>query len=94
MTRPGKLAAVWRAAGFRDVRDTALTVRMDYADFENDQQPFVDRQGPVADDVASLDAATLGRLRRAYLDGGAGLPPLLRRDRLGGARRHARLIAI
>lgn len=73
MTRPGELGAAWRAAGFRDVHETALTIRMDYADFEDYWGPYLGRQGPVADYVTSLDAAALGRLRehvrRAYLDG-------------------------
>ena len=33
MTRPGELAAAWRAAGLIDVRDTMLTIRMDFASF-------------------------------------------------------------
>jgi SAM-dependent methyltransferase len=30
MTRPGELTAAWRAAGFVDVRDTALHIRMEF----------------------------------------------------------------
>jgi ubiquinone/menaquinone biosynthesis C-methylase UbiE len=78
MTRPGELAAAWRAAGFRDVRESALAIRMEYADFRDFWTPFLGRQGPAADYVASLDAEALARLeahlRRAYLDGEADGP--------------------
>lgn len=73
MMRPGELAAAWRDAGFLDIRATALTIRMEYADFEDYWAPYVGRQGPAADYVAGLDAAVSARLRehvrRAYMDG-------------------------
>ena len=71
--RPGELAAAWRGAGFLTIREASLTIRMDYADFEDYWSPFTGRQGPAAAYVAGLDTATLARLRehvrRAYLDG-------------------------
>ena len=73
MSRPGELAAAWRAAGFQDVAETELTIRMDYADFEDFWSPYLGGQGPGGAYVAGLDAAALARLRehvrRAYLDG-------------------------
>jgi SAM-dependent methyltransferase len=38
MTRPGELAAAWQEAGFQDIDETTLTIRMDYADFEDFRQ--------------------------------------------------------
>lgn len=71
--RPGELAAAWRDAGFLDIRETALTIRMEYADFEDYWAPYLGRQGPAADYVARLDARAVARLRDhvrlAYLDG-------------------------
>jgi ubiquinone/menaquinone biosynthesis C-methylase UbiE len=73
MTRPGELAAAWQAAGFQDIREALLTIRMDYADFEDFWRPHLGGQGPAAEYVAGLDATALDRLRehlrRAYLDG-------------------------
>ena len=46
MSRPGELAAAWRAAGFQDVAETELTIRMDYADFEDFWSPYLGGQGP------------------------------------------------
>jgi ubiquinone/menaquinone biosynthesis C-methylase UbiE len=73
MTRPGELAAAWRAAGFDEVRETLLTIRMDYASFEDFWAPYCGGQGPGADYVASLEPAAAELLRehvrRAYLDG-------------------------
>ena len=71
--RPGELGAAWRDAGFLAIREASLTIRMEYADFEDYWGPFMGRQGPAAAYVAGLDTATLARLRehvrRAYLDG-------------------------
>jgi len=71
--RPGELAAAWQEAGLLDIRETALTIRMEYADFEDYWAPYLGRQGPAADYVAGLDAQVAARLREhvrlAYLDG-------------------------
>ncbi|HYZ65034.1 MAG TPA: methyltransferase domain-containing protein [Acetobacteraceae bacterium] len=71
--RPGELAAAWREAGFLDIRETALTIRMEYADFEDYWRPYLGGQGPAAEYVAGLDRSVVARLRehvrRAYLDG-------------------------
>jgi SAM-dependent methyltransferase len=73
MCRPGELAAAWRAAGLSDIRDTMLTIRMDFTSFDDFWAPMLGREGPFADYVASLNAdrkATLrDNVRRAYFDG-------------------------
>lgn len=73
MTRPGDLATAWRQAGLAEVRETALTIRMDYRDFDDFWAPYLRGQGPAAGYVGGLDATARDRLReavrRAYLDG-------------------------
>jgi SAM-dependent methyltransferase len=78
LTRPGELASAWRAAGLREVEETSLCIRMDYASFDDYWAPFLGRDGPGAEYVRSLDAAQRERLeaavRSAYLDGEADGP--------------------
>jgi SAM-dependent methyltransferase len=73
MTRPGELVAAWRAGGFTDLRDTTLTIRMEFTAFDDYWTPYVSGDGPGADYVATLDVAQRDRLRdlvrNAYLDG-------------------------
>ncbi len=73
MTRPGELAAAWHAAGFVDVAEAYLTIRMEFADFEDFWSPYLGGQGPGGVYVAGLDPAVREKLkaqvRRAYLDG-------------------------
>jgi len=73
MTRPGELENGWRAAGLIDVRQTMLTIRMDFAAFEDYWAPYVGKDGPGAEYVTSLDRDAQARLREsvklAYLDG-------------------------
>lgn len=73
MTRPGELPAAWRAAGFADVRETMLAIRMEFASFEDYWAPYVGKDGPGAEYVATLDPAQKDRLRElvraAYVDG-------------------------
>jgi SAM-dependent methyltransferase len=78
MTRPGELAAAWDVAGFADVTEALLTIRMEFADFDDFWSPYLGGQGPVAAYVVELDPVARERLRdhlrRAYLDGEADGP--------------------
>jgi SAM-dependent methyltransferase len=78
MTRPGDLGRAWRAAGFENVEDTSLAMRMDYASFDDYWTSFSGTEGPHAEYVATLDDPGRVRLsdalRRAYLDGEADGP--------------------
>jgi len=73
MTRPGELAQAWRAAGFDDVTETTLAIRMTFASFADYWAPYEGQEGPAAQYVGTLDAAARVRLRgaveAAYLDG-------------------------
>ena len=73
LTRPGELAGAWRAAGLADVRDTTLSIRMEFDSFDDYWTPYAGKDGPVAAYVGSLEPAGRERLReavrKAYLDG-------------------------
>ena len=73
LCHPGELGAAWRDAGFRDVKETTLTIRMEFENFEDYWRPYMSKQGPGADYVASLTSQEQATLRehvmRAYLDG-------------------------
>jgi hypothetical protein len=76
------LARARADAGLADNQVDALTIRMDFADFDDFWMPHEGRDGPIADYLHSLDPETKGKVReavrRAYLDGEAD-----------GARSHA-----
>lgn len=73
MSRPGELVAAWRGAGMADVQDTSLTIRMEFASFDDYWSPYTAKDGPIAEYVATLDEPARARLRDAvrlaYLDG-------------------------
>lgn len=73
LTRPGELARAWRDAGLREVVETSLVLRMEYASFADYWAPYLGRDGPGADYVRTLDPGARSRLedavRAAYLDG-------------------------
>ncbi|MBE0592802.1 MAG: class I SAM-dependent methyltransferase, partial [Gemmatimonadales bacterium] len=75
LTRPGELAAAWRSGGFVDVSETVLHIRMEYASFADYWAPYLGKDGPGAEYVATLSADERSRLERAvraaYLDGEA-----------------------
>lgn len=75
MTRPGELAEAWRAAGFTGVAEATLSIRMEFASFDDYWAPYVAKDGPGAEYVAALADAQRSRLhdavRLAYLDGEA-----------------------
>ena len=78
MTRPGELASAWVAAGFSDVVETALCVRMEFASFDDYWTPYAGKDGPGAEYVATLSDAERAKLRDmvrlAYVDGEADGP--------------------
>jgi ubiquinone/menaquinone biosynthesis C-methylase UbiE len=73
LTRPGELAQAWQDAGFENVIETALCIRMAFASFADYWAPFDGKDGPQAEYVATLDSAARTRLqealRAAYIDG-------------------------
>lgn len=73
LTRPGELGRAWRDAGFRDVVEASLAIRMEFASFEDYWSPYTSGEGPGAEYVKSLDETGRTRLhdalRAAYLDG-------------------------
>ncbi len=73
LTRPGELAAAWRAAGLRDVTESLLCIRMDFASFADYWAPYLGKDGPGAEYVRTLDETRKARLeeavKAAYLDG-------------------------
>lgn len=73
MTRPHELVEAWRTAGFAEVHGTLLSIRMEFASFDDYWTPYLGKQGPAADYLSSLDDVGHARLRehvwRAYLDG-------------------------
>ena len=73
MTRPGELLAAWQGAGFVDIRQATLSIRMEFASFEDYWAPYVGKDGPGADYVRTLTPAQQERLREAvrnaYVDG-------------------------
>jgi hypothetical protein len=64
-----ELANAWRAAHLKDICQTTLTIRMDFESFDDFWAPYLSRQGPAADYVASLDAARQTTLRHQGLFG-------------------------
>ena len=61
MTRPGELAGAWRDAGFNDVHEGYLTIRMEFKDFADYWMPVTGKDGPLAAYVNSLAADTRER---------------------------------
>src|SRR5262245_17271032 len=65
---PGGLARFFHDAGLADVETQSLTIRMDYANFEDYWHPFLGGQGPVGAYFANLAPALGARIREAVCD--------------------------
>jgi len=65
---PGGLAGFFRDAGLKDVETQSLTIRMDYANFEDYWQPFLGGQGPVGTYFGNLAPALEARIKEAVRD--------------------------
>lgn len=70
-TQPGDLPALLSGAGLTDVRETLLTIRMEFADFEDYWHPLLTAQGSLGQLVEGLAAPIRARVieavRAAYL---------------------------
>lgn len=75
LSRPGELGNAWRAAGFENVAESALYMRMDFTSFDDFWAPNEGKDGPMAAYVRTLNEASRVKLRDAvrlaYLDGEA-----------------------
>jgi SAM-dependent methyltransferase len=73
MARPDGLLEVFRRRGLSGVERTSLTIRMDYADFDDYWAPLLGGQGPVGTYVTGLaperQRDIKARVRAAYLSG-------------------------
>jgi len=65
---PGGLAGLFQATGLEDVETQSLTIRMDYANFEDYWQPFLGGQGPVGAYFANLAPSLNARIKEAVRD--------------------------
>jgi len=61
--RQGHLGELLRAAGAREIQETALSVDVEHPSFEDWWDPFLLGVGPAGTYVATLDAAQQARLR-------------------------------
>jgi SAM-dependent methyltransferase len=75
ITQPGGLGALWRRCGLRDVSETMLLVRMDFANFDDYWEPIASGEGSLGQYHAGLSDAARAALREsvgaAYLGGAA-----------------------
>jgi SAM-dependent methyltransferase len=65
---PEGLSTLFRDVGLRDVERHSLTIRMDFANFEDYWQPFQGGQGPVGRYFAELAPDLKGRIKVAVRD--------------------------
>ncbi|HEY2538285.1 MAG TPA: hypothetical protein VGI28_02110, partial [Stellaceae bacterium] len=70
---PGALPRIWAEVGLSEIDLRSLTIRMDFANFEDYWSPYASGEGMLGEYVASLDLARRerleGSLRSAYLCG-------------------------
>ena len=73
LSTTGELSAMWRDAEFEDVTEDVLTVRFDYANFDDLWTSFAEGDGPPRQFISGLPReaceAFKARLRIAYLSG-------------------------
>ena len=65
ITRPGELSDLFTKAGFVDVAEMPLVIRMEFSDFEDYWDPMMNGQGSHAEFFASLPSDTRDRIKSA-----------------------------
>jgi SAM-dependent methyltransferase len=63
LSRKGELAALWREHGLQDVVEETLTIQTRFVSFDDYWSPFLEKQGPAGEYVASLLASERDQLR-------------------------------
>ncbi len=58
LCRKGELATLWAECGLSEISETALTIQMNFASFDDYWEPFLTGVGPSGSYVTSLDAQT------------------------------------
>jgi SAM-dependent methyltransferase len=78
LAQPKGLARLWREIGLREIDDRSLTIRMEYASFDDYWEPLLGGQGPFGSYVAGLPderrAVVRAAVRDAYRSGGPDGP--------------------
>lgn len=78
LCREGELGTLWRDHRLQDVSEEALEIRMRFSSFDDYWAPFLEKQGPAGEYVASLPATEREqlrlRLRRRLLGDGPDRP--------------------
>ena len=62
LTAPGEMSTMWRQVGLTEVEQTSLTIRMDYADFDDYWRPL-ESEGPIGLFLAGLSDEARAVLR-------------------------------
>jgi ubiquinone/menaquinone biosynthesis C-methylase UbiE len=65
VTRPNELRELWLRAGFEEVRDTMLAIRMEYASFDDFWSPLAAGEGSMGKYATALDGERREALERA-----------------------------
>ena len=63
LSRKGELAELWREHGLQDVVEETLTIQTRFLSFDDYWSPFLEKQGPAGEYVASLPAGERDQLR-------------------------------
>jgi SAM-dependent methyltransferase len=63
LSREGQLDALWRALRLQDVAEEAITIQTRFSSFDDYWLPFLERQGPAGDYVATLTVGEREQLR-------------------------------
>jgi SAM-dependent methyltransferase len=75
LTAPGEMSAMWRQVGLIEVEETSLTIRMDYANFDEYWQPLASRDSPPGQYVTTLSDQARATLREHVRRGFLGNRP-------------------
>jgi ubiquinone/menaquinone biosynthesis C-methylase UbiE len=75
LTAPDEMSAMWHQVGLTDVEQTSLTIRMDFADFDDYWRPFEGGVGPPGLFLATLSGAARATLREHVQRGFLGNRP-------------------